>query len=68
MDTEDFILNNGSKAEVVKDLCAVFPDIEGSILSQTLIIETINLGNLSRFVVASDQGNSIRISDLFKRG
>lgn len=37
------VVNNGGQAEVVKDLGAVPPHVDGAILSLTLIIEPVNL-------------------------
>ena len=55
MDAEDSVFDESCKSEVVKDFSAILPDIETAVLLQTFIIETIDLGNLSTFVVASDQ-------------
>lgn len=52
MDAEDLIIDDGSQWEVIKDLCAIFPDIEASILPQALVVEAIDLCDLPRLVVA----------------
>ena len=65
MHTENFVFDNCSQAQVIKDFCAISPNIKRAIFSETFIIEPINLSNLSTFVVSSDESDSIRISDLF---
>ena len=53
MEGEDLILNNGSEREVVKEVCEVFPDIRVAVFPQTLVVESINLGNLTTLMVPS---------------
>jgi hypothetical protein len=50
MDTEDFAFNDGTNAEIIEDLCAVFPRVGITILSDSLIIESVYSCNLSSFV------------------
>jgi hypothetical protein len=64
MHTEDLFINESCKTHVVKQLCTVSPDIHTSILPYTLVIEAIYLSDLSAFMVASNQENSIRVSKL----
>ncbi len=64
MDTENAPVNDGWQAEVVKDFCAIAPHCDAAIFSKTLIVEPIDLCDLSRFVVAPDQCYPVWISDL----
>lgn len=64
MDAEDFVINDGCKSQVVEDVCAVPPDIDGAVLSQALVVETIHLSDLSALVVASNQSDSLRVPHL----
>lgn len=64
MHTEDAIINGRGKSKIVEDLSAVAPDIQGAILSETFIVETINLRDLTAFVVPADEGDAVRVSDL----
>jgi len=64
MHTEDLIINYCSKSEIVKNVCAVSPDVYRAILSEALIVETIHLSDLSAFMISSDQRDSFRVSDL----
>jgi len=64
VNTENPVVNDSGQAEVVEDLATVSPDVGRSELLKALVVKSINLGNLSRFVVASNKGDSIWVSDL----
>lgn len=57
-------IDDGRQAEVVKDLGAVAPHGHRAIFAQALVIEAVDLGDLAALMVASDQGDSVRIADL----
>lgn len=57
MDTENFSLNNSSNTKIIEDLGAIFPRIGITILSDGLIIESIDCCDLSSFVVTSKESN-----------
>jgi hypothetical protein len=61
---EDFIIDDRGQTQVVENLCAVSPHIHVTVLSQALIIEAIDLCDLPAFVVASDEGDTVRIAHL----
>ena len=61
MDAEDFTLYDGANTQVVEYFSAVFPWVRVSVLSDSLIEESINCRNLSGFVVSSEQGDVSRI-------
>lgn len=42
----------------------LLPDIRISVFTQALIVETVNLRNLSRLVVASEDSDSLWVSNL----
>jgi hypothetical protein len=64
VNTENFSLNNGTDAEVVENFCAVFPWVSISILSNGLVIKSIHGGDLSGFVVSSEQSDVSWILEL----
>ena len=64
VETEDLIIDEGGQGEVVEQIGEVFPDIGIAIFAKTLIVETVDLGDLTGFMVASENGDSPRISDL----
>lgn len=54
----------GSQGEIVKEICEVFPYVGVAILPEALIIETVNLRDLPALVVASENRNAFRVTDL----
>ena len=64
MDTEDAAIDDGSECKVVKDFAAPTPDVTAPVLALTLVVKTVYLGDLSRLVVAADEGDSLGIPDL----
>ena len=67
---EDLVVDEGSEWEVIEEISEEFPDVGIAILAQALIVEAIDLCDLSRFVVAAEDGDSGGISDLksYKKG
>jgi len=63
METEDLVVDKGGKGEVVEEVGEVFPHVRIAIFSETFIIEAIDLCDLAGFVVATENGNALRISD-----
>ena len=59
MEAEDGVVDNSSEREVVEELSEVNPDIRVAILSKALIVEAVDLSNLSDLVVTSEDGNSV---------
>ena len=59
MQAEYLALYNSSHREQVKQVCEVLPHIGIPILPEALIIEPINLSDLSRLVVASEDCDSV---------
>lgn len=63
MDAQNFVVNQGADAKVVKDVRAKFPDFCVSVLFETLIVEAVDLGDRPGFVVAPDEGDTVRVPD-----
>lgn len=57
MDAENFALDNGSDAEIVEDFGAVLPWVGVAVLSDGLVVEAVDGGDLTSLVIASQQGN-----------
>lgn len=64
MKTEDLIINQSSQREVIEEVGEVFPDIGVSIFAKAFVVETIDLSDLSGLMVTSEDGNTVRVSDL----
>lgn len=57
------VIDQSGKREVIKQVGKELPDIRIPVFPQTLVVESINLRNLSRFMVTSKDGDSISISE-----
>ena len=62
MNTEDFVVDNGGQSKVVEDVSAVPPHVNRAKLTQALVIKAVDLSDLARLVVASDESDSLRIT------
>ena len=63
MKAENIALDNSSQRKVVEEVGEGLPDLGITILTKALIVESIHLGDLLGFVVASQNGDSLRMSD-----
>ena len=57
VNAEDFSFDDGADTEVVENFCAVLPWVGIAILSNGLVVEPVDCGDLSGFVVSSQQGD-----------
>lgn len=64
MQTENLSFNDGGEREVIEDFSEVLPDVGVTVLADGLIVETVDLGSSSTFVVTSSEGDSIRVTHL----
>lgn len=58
-----FTVNDSSQAEIVKDLRAVPPDEDRAVLPDALVVEAVNLGDLTRLVVTANERDPVRVAD-----
>ena len=64
MQAENFLFNHSGKGKVIKEVSEVFPHIRIPVLSQTLIIETIHLCDLTWLMISTEDGNAVLVSHL----
>lgn len=62
MDAEDSTINNGGDIETIENLSTEFPGIGASIFALALVVEAVDLSDLSRFVVAAKESDFVGIS------
>lgn len=61
MDTEYAVVNNSAQGKVIEYIATVTPHIDTTVFPRTFIIESIDLGDLPRFVVTAYESDPIRI-------
>lgn len=64
VDAKYAIVDDGGEGQVVEEFGAAFPDLRRSVLSQAFVVESVDLSDLPRLVVASDQRHAIRVPHL----
>ena len=64
MKAENVSLDDSGQWEVIEETCEVLPNIGISILSEALVIETINLCDLLALMVSSEDSDSAWVSHL----
>ena len=64
VDAEDFAVDDGAEDEEVEDLAAGFPDGGVAVFGLAFFVETVDLGYLTGFVVAADEGDSVGVADV----
>jgi hypothetical protein len=63
MQAEDLVFDEGGEGEEVEEVGEIFPDVCVSILSEAFVVETVNLSDLARFVVATEDGDALGVAD-----
>jgi len=60
---EDLVVNESGEGKVVEEIGEVLPDVCITVFTETLIVEAVDLGDLARFVVTTEDGDSLWVSD-----
>ena len=63
MEAEDLVVDEGGKRKVVEEIGEVFPYVGVAVLPETLVVEAVDLCDLTRLVVATENCDALRISD-----
>lgn len=58
------VINQRRQRQVVKEVGKVLPNIRVAVLPQALVVKSIDLRDLPRLVVASQDGNAVAVSHL----
>lgn len=64
VDAHDLVVNERGDAHAVEHIHQVLPSVGVSVLLHALIVETVHLRDLSSLVVASQEGDAIRVTGL----
>ena len=62
----DLVLDESGEGEVVEQIGEVSPYVGVSVLPQTFVVETVNLSDLTRFVVSSEDGDTVAVPQLHR--
>ena len=62
MYTEYLIIDHDTEGQEIKHVREVMPHVRGSVLSRALGIKSIRLGDAPRFVIPSNQVDTVRIA------
>lgn len=63
VEAEDLVVDKGGKGKVVEEVGEVLPYVRVAIFSEAFIVEPVDLGDLARFMVATKDGDALRVSD-----
>lgn len=64
MKTEDLIVNECGEGEVIEEVSEVFPHVCIAVFPEAFVVEAVDLGDLTGFVVTSEDGDSLWVSNL----
>ena len=64
VNTQHAAVDDGGEIEVVENLAAALPNIGVAVLALALVVEAVDLGDLSALVVAAKQRDARRMSRL----
>jgi hypothetical protein len=61
---EDLVVDEGGEGQVVEEVGEVLPDVGVAVLAQALVVEAVDLSDLAGLVVATKNGDALRVSNL----
>lgn len=61
---ENLVLDKGGEGEVIEEVGEVFPDIGVAVFAQALVVKTVDLCDLAGFVISSENGDTLGVTDL----
>lgn len=64
MQAENLVFDKCGQWQVVEEVGKVFPNRCVTVFAQALVVETVDLGNLPRFMISTKNGDSLRVSNL----
>lgn len=64
MQTEDLVFDQSSEGEIVEEVGEVFPHVGVAVFAEALVIEAVDLRDLSGLVVSTEDGDTLGVTDL----
>ena len=62
VDAKDATIHDGTQRQIIKYLTTPAPYVAAPILALTFVVKPVNLGDLPRLVVSTDERYAIRVS------
>jgi hypothetical protein len=62
--TEDLVFYQSSEGEIVEEVGEVFPHVGVAVFAEALVIEAVDLRDLSGLVVSTEDGDTLGVTDL----
>jgi hypothetical protein len=62
VDAKNATVHDGTQRQIIKDLATPAPYVAAAILTLAFVVEPVNLGDLPRLVVSTDESYAIRVS------
>lgn len=63
MKAENLVLDQGGKREIVEEVGEVLPDVRISVFTKAFVVKSVDLCDLSRFVVSTKNCNTLRVTN-----
>lgn len=63
MKAENLVLNQSGKRKIVEEVGKVLPDVRISVFTQAFVVKSVDLCDLSRFVVSAKNCDALRVAD-----
>lgn len=64
VEAEDLVVDESGERKIIEKIRKVLPHVCVAVLSEAFIVEAVHLGDLTRLVVATKDGDPLWVSDL----
>jgi hypothetical protein len=61
--TENLVLNQSGKRKIVEEIGEVLPDVRISVFTQAFVVKSVDLCDLTGFVVSTKDCDALRVTD-----
>jgi hypothetical protein len=61
--TEDLIIDQSSEGKVIEEVGKVLPHIGIAVFPKAFVVKAVDLGNLTRFMISTQNGDALGVSD-----
>lgn len=64
VETEDLVVDESGEWEIVEEVGEVLPNVRVSVLAEALVVESVDLGDLTGLVVSTEDSDALWVADL----